>query len=62
MNRADIILETIYQYYSTLALEDSAPEDLAELIDNAVTEQVTSQVEKSFMSGYNQGYAAGSEI
>jgi flagellar biosynthesis/type III secretory pathway protein FliH len=61
MNRADIILETIYQYYSTLALEDSAPVDLAELIDNAIVEQMDARVGTAYNLGHDEGWNEGFE-
>jgi hypothetical protein len=61
MSRADIILETIYQYYSTLALEDSVPIDLAELIDNAIVEQMDARVGTAYNLGHDEGWIEGFE-
>ena len=54
MNRVDIILATIHQYYDV-----PVGKDLAELIDHNITSHVDEEVITSFSEGYDLGYESG---
>jgi hypothetical protein len=55
MNRVDIIANVIRQRYPT----SMGVGRLAELIDNAIVEQIDAQVGTAYNLGYDEGYEAG---